>query len=431
MSAAVMLSWALVGGARRSAQEFVGTQPADRPRGVCPCCNEAVLWKCGEIKAPHVAHAPGSACAATNPETAAHLNAKAHVAATVKQCVPIVAPCGKCNAQVRIAWNISAVDRAEVEYRVGSRRPDVVLFGGADDSEIGAVEVYHSHRVDRAKALDLEAYGLRWIEVRAAVATAWDGVAPLVVDNCDASTREELTESCAYCAARARSRMEWAAAEAEQREWDRAARERFDAERVRILEADREESAWRATMSGPRWQAFRDARRRRQRDVARLLNSPPSLHLVVSASVRGARGPAVVTASLVAGFPAVRARFIEGEWTYSNAIWHALEFAVARLAEVCPGRAATIHTSALEVPVQTHSLRWLPFRGDVVEELKARVCDALARGGHVVLPASANADATITYAIARAQAEARRLRMSGYAGAATAVAAPRAAQETA
>jgi hypothetical protein len=418
MTTAVMLSWALVGGVRRSAQEFVGIAPADRPRAVCPCCGDAVLWKCGEIKAPHVAHAPGSACAATNPETAAHLNAKARIAATVKQIVPIVAPCGKCSAQVRTAWNISYVDRAEVEYRVGSRRPDVVLFGGADDSEIGAVEVYHSHRVDHAKAMDLEACGMRWIEVRAAVANEWDGVAPLVVDNCDAATREEITENCTLCAARERARMERAAEEAERREWDRAARERFDAERVRILEADRAKSAWRATMCGPKWQAFRDARRQRERDVARLLNSPPSLHLVVSASVRGARGSAVVTASLVAGFPAVRARFIEGDWTYSNAIWHALEFAVARLADVCPGRSATIHTSASEVPVQTHSLRWLPFRGDPVEELKARVCDSLARGGHIVLPAAANADATIAYAIARAQAEARRLSRSGHAGAA-------------
>ena len=156
-------------GALVFASSMVGVDPRDRPRVTCPECDDVVTFKAGErgIITPHVAHRNGAACAATNPETAAHFNAKMRLARVLgpRGVLRLRARCDFGHA-VEADWHVPAWQRAEPEFRVDTRRPDVALFDDGD-AVVGAVEVLHSHRVDRAKAADFAASGVPWVEIRA------------------------------------------------------------------------------------------------------------------------------------------------------------------------------------------------------------------------------------------------------------------------
>lgn len=169
-----VLGFALVDGAPREAREFVGVPAKDRPAAVCPCCGDAVVWKAGDVKTPHVAHASGATCPANNPETAEHLNAKGILARRLSEGVRlwIRVRCAVCRSGVRALWSVPAWHRVEVEYRVGTRRPDVVLLA-EDGSIVAAVEVFHTHAVDAEKAAAFAWRGVRWIETRAEEVTRW------------------------------------------------------------------------------------------------------------------------------------------------------------------------------------------------------------------------------------------------------------------
>lgn len=85
---AASLEWGIgPTGALVFASSMVGVDPRDRPRVTCPECDDVVTFKAGErgIVTPHVAHRSGSACAATNPETAEHMNAKLQLARALGQ----------------------------------------------------------------------------------------------------------------------------------------------------------------------------------------------------------------------------------------------------------------------------------------------------------------------------------------------------------
>jgi hypothetical protein len=64
-------------------------------------------------------------------------------------------------------------DRVQVELRLGTRQPDIVLSRGG--RAVGAVEVFATHAVDREKAAALAAMGLPWLEVRAQAILRPDG----------------------------------------------------------------------------------------------------------------------------------------------------------------------------------------------------------------------------------------------------------------
>ena len=168
------LEWALgPDGQPRSASWFVGIDPRDRPRMTCPCAasdgtRHEVLAKAGESGkvTPHFAHLPDSTCAATNPETAEHYNAKMRLASILGDADGLYIS-ARCKAGHRVAclWSARSWLSAVPEFSVGTRRPDVVLLG-RDREVIGAIEVLHSHAVDARKARDLATWGVRWIEVR-------------------------------------------------------------------------------------------------------------------------------------------------------------------------------------------------------------------------------------------------------------------------
>lgn len=188
------------------ASSMVGVDPRDRPRVTCPECDDVVTFKAGErgLVVPHVAHRSGSACAATNPETAEHMNAKLQLARALglRGTLRLRVRCANGHA-VEADWCAPAWQRAVPEFMLpdvgaAGRRPDVVLFGEGD-AVVGAVEVLHTHRVDRAKAADLAAGGVPWVEVRAADVLAWDGDAALPVEAGDSETLRDIVRGCSRC----------------------------------------------------------------------------------------------------------------------------------------------------------------------------------------------------------------------------------------
>jgi len=185
-----------------SASSMVGVDPRDRPWVRCPECDDLLTFKAGErgIVTPHVAHRSGSACAATNPETAAHFNAKMLLTRVLNTSgtLRLRTKCYRFGHHVEADWHVPAWQRAEAEFRVETRRPDVAVFGEGD-AVVGAVEVLHTHRVDRRKASDYAASGLPWVEFRAEHVLAWDGKGALPVEAADRETLRELARSCAGC----------------------------------------------------------------------------------------------------------------------------------------------------------------------------------------------------------------------------------------
>lgn len=133
----VRLAWALDGrGDVVFASSMVGVDPRDRPRVTCPECDDVVTLKAGErgIVSPHVAHRSGAACAATAPETAAHLNAKMRLVRelSARGALRLRSEC-RMGHHVAGDWHAPAWARAVPELKVDARRPDVALLdeGGA------------------------------------------------------------------------------------------------------------------------------------------------------------------------------------------------------------------------------------------------------------------------------------------------------------
>lgn len=394
------LEWALVDGRRMRAASMVGVPSRDRPRGVCPCCSDPITWKAGDVVVPHVAHAPGSACAATNPETAAHLNAKVRLAAMLEPlgALSIQGQCPRCRTSPSAPWEVARWSTARVEYTVGSRRPDVVLLDEAG-AVVAAVEVVHTHAVDAEKARDLAALGVRWIEVSSEHALKWDGESALWIASSDASTRELLPANCRNCL---RLLLAREAAEARTLEEERARRQaEIDAWLAR-------KGAFESTMQGPVWDAYVVRRDARTAAVERLVASPPRTRIAIAASVHGARSVAGVAASLCVDGAPVRGATIRGEWSAGQAIWHALDLALRRLREVAPGRPAAIymHVASREA----NHLHWQPYVTDEYGLLKRRLCEEMAAEGHVALPVSGDVGDVVRRALSRAHNEARERR---------------------
>lgn len=376
------LEWALVDGRRMSASSMVGVPPRDRPRGVCPCCSDPITWKAGDVVVPHVAHAPGSACAATNPETAEHFNAKMRLADLVVPhgALSLSASCASCSRTVIAPWEVEVWTSAQVERAVGTRRHDVVLFDEAG-AVCAAIEVLRSHRVDAAKEKDLAALGVRWIEVLAEHALAWDGEAPLWVVSADDSTRRLLASSCPHCAENRRRRAAW-------EDWRRAAEaERAAREAARVI-AEEAERARDARIARAQ-QEHRRRYRQRELDVEKIRRNPPPLRIAVAVAMDGNPGAATVAAVKVAPSSPVRTCAIDGEVTNGTAVWLALLSAIERLEQVAPGAPAVFYTNHAGIAdaanrVRLSALLVAEDEDNEEELLKVRVTEALARSGSIV-----------------------------------------------
>jgi endogenous inhibitor of DNA gyrase (YacG/DUF329 family) len=205
------LEWVVLDGRRTEVSGFAHLPPGARPRVTCPECGAPVTLKLGKVRRHHAAHAVGSTCAATQPETALHLNVKYFLAAVLERAAGgsagllIRRRCAVGNrpyeggagaswvestspacAVVDDAEWVSGWDDVAVESRLTAagayRTPDIVLR--RNGSAVAAIEILASHAVDAEKAAMLARLEVPWIEVRAVeqlyeAPTAWTIDQPL------------------------------------------------------------------------------------------------------------------------------------------------------------------------------------------------------------------------------------------------------------
>ncbi len=167
------MQWVAVDGVPRRVEAFADLKPASRPPMTCLSCGQSVVAKLGAKVAPHAAHLPNSVCALSSGESVLHFNVKMLLALHLRELstLYVVRDCagrehGECSGRAEPEeWCAPRWDHVEVEYTVGSRRPDIALL--ASGRAVGAVEVLVSHSVDDAKSLAFDEQKLSWIEVSA------------------------------------------------------------------------------------------------------------------------------------------------------------------------------------------------------------------------------------------------------------------------
>ena len=179
--------WVMVNGELRVVSEFADIAPRQRPAALCPLCECTVHLKLGSKKRHHYAHQREAECAATQSETALHLNTKFHFYQQLleaknsglplffERCCQHAHLAGDtCQKRRQDVW-IEEWDQVEVEYRIGTFRPDLALL--REGQVIGAIEVLVTHAVDERKAKYFEDNRIPWLEMRATPAL-YEGDAP-------------------------------------------------------------------------------------------------------------------------------------------------------------------------------------------------------------------------------------------------------------
>ena len=167
--------WGLVDGKLVAAATMRGVALADRPLMQCPFCFEYCDWVAGREVTPHIRHRSGSECSnGGGPESEAHMLGKMRILEVLlkQHRIEII---GCTLHRTTSQWIVPSWAIADDEVRHSSGRvPDVALIN--DQGEIvAAIEVYHSHRVDDAKAASYAQSGIPWIEITAETANAWAG----------------------------------------------------------------------------------------------------------------------------------------------------------------------------------------------------------------------------------------------------------------
>ena len=185
--------------------------PFDGSTGVryrCPGdCGGEVIWRRAsvqdgeEVRRSHFAHL-GELDAVGCGESAQHRGAKEVVRSCLSawwrgegRAPEIHYVCARCSSVRVFAAGTEPTQDAILEHRLPSGRVVDVWCGNL------AIEVVHTHLVDDAKASDLKADGVRWIEVTAASVLAalrlasWAATSPMGAGNCPACVRAELAEA--------------------------------------------------------------------------------------------------------------------------------------------------------------------------------------------------------------------------------------------
>ena len=346
------LEWATVDGVIFHAAQFVGVDPSDRPEGRCQCCDEAIVWKAGDVVLPHVAHRANSTCPSTNPETAEHMNAKAKIAhaLTSENALTIASTCSVGHPG-SMRWDVAPWAYVQPEYRLNTRRPDVALLTASHDG-LAAIEVLHTHAVDKAKAADFAAAGLPWIEVHSRVALWWDEESPLLIVAADAVTRAGFDAECGVCA--------------KTRAWKVADRLRVAAEKERVQRAFADTLAFAAQQHG----------------IAALEKRSDVLCISAFGFDRWKDGECTRLVGAMVMREGAKPRGARVDERYADPDWLALDFALAWLEQSSPGRGALIYVDdesiLKEHPFERH---W----GWEVSDIRDRVRTAIVRTGSVLV----------------------------------------------
>jgi hypothetical protein len=206
------LQWVYVGKETHHVSEFASLKPVDRPTAFCPICRRNVILKLGTERVHHAAHYEGSICAATQPETVIHLNAKYYLQKILREANSLKI-WQSCNGWIfenyqHVCYNdtrretcyVQGWDRVEVEWNFGKYRLDVALLN--NDQVIGGIEILVTHKSEEEKIAFLNHKGIAWAEVRVTpefytVPAAWTPKSPLVAERINLSAVESW--HCAYC----------------------------------------------------------------------------------------------------------------------------------------------------------------------------------------------------------------------------------------
>lgn len=163
------LQWVFIEGTLLHISEYAHLPPATRPSVTCPICGQPVVMKLGKMRTHHVAHHQGSMCATNQPETVIHLNTKLHIAKQLEKAHKLLLSqsCTKNLShkepiQRQHVWT-SGWDAVEIEYSLGSYRPDIALL--KNGQVMAVIEILVTHEVESGKAQYFEENGIRWLEV--------------------------------------------------------------------------------------------------------------------------------------------------------------------------------------------------------------------------------------------------------------------------
>jgi hypothetical protein len=173
-----LLEWVVFGKQVVHVSTFSHLRKGDLPKVLCPECREEVILRRGKRRAHHYAHYPDCQCAATAPESAAHLNTKFYLAQALRDASQLYlsdpcihsgrSPAGSvdpdCTASRTILF-AQGWDEVVVERRMVSVQPDILLV--KQGSPLVALEVHHRNAVSEAKAERLAELDLPWVEVAA------------------------------------------------------------------------------------------------------------------------------------------------------------------------------------------------------------------------------------------------------------------------
>jgi len=210
------LTWVIVGGGVHRVEEYAGIPPGKRPAAFCPICKKLVILRFGNERVYHAAHRPDVVCAATQPETALHLNMKYHLRQELMQAHRLLisqscsgikldskyeGPSNRCEKSRSIIL-VSDWDTVQVEYPYQGLVLDVALL--KNDNLVAAIEVCVTHRVDAEKKKQLNESSIPWVEVLASEdfyrgPAPWKAHTPLEPLSKEASSIEGTDWQCSFC----------------------------------------------------------------------------------------------------------------------------------------------------------------------------------------------------------------------------------------
>lgn len=201
MTKEIFPQWVLVNGQIQRVSDFYYLPPSSRPEAICPLCMHPVIMKLGNKRVHHYAHQVGVICAATQPETALHLNAKFYIYAQLLSGSKLYLEqlCSNSCGNSRIVCWAEGWKNVEIESKIGTFKPDISIVGTNDT--INAIEIVVTHHVEDDKEQFFTTRGIYWLEVEASESiyegeNAWKIDQPLPFTVCKPPLTEWICDDC-------------------------------------------------------------------------------------------------------------------------------------------------------------------------------------------------------------------------------------------
>ena len=222
MTKEIFPQWVIVNGQIHRVSDFSHLPPISRPEAICPLCMNPVILKLGSERVHHYAHRPDTVCAATQPETALHLNTKFYIYQQLFNGSKLYLEqrCSNgCGISRNVSW-VEAWESVKIESEIGPFRPDITIV--VRNETIKAIEVVVTHHVENNTEAFYKTRSIGWLEVEACESiyegeNAWriDQPLPFVVCN------PPLTElTCDNCSEQLRKEEELKLKQQRQREYE-------------------------------------------------------------------------------------------------------------------------------------------------------------------------------------------------------------------